>query len=573
MKPPHLYLFLTSIYTSRKRQHGGNGTKRAFLPPPAGVALVCLLVARLVSALFNIIHDCDEVYNYWEPLHYLMYGQGMQTWEYSAAFALRSWWYLLLHALAGWPVAAVVGSAHGKIVVFYAIKATLAIVSALTEWFLYCQVRKRYNEVISAAFLAFLCISSGLFVAASGLLPSSFTMYAMTTAAAALLMESTVIVVASAVIGVIWGWCVAGPAFLPYALWVLVSTPLPQSFGFLFMFAGVALAPLVVADRLFYGNWKASLWNFLVYNVAGGGQSSLYGVEDATFYIRNGLNQLQLVLPLSLMLPLLASGTRLFGHRSKKGVDGKLMVCISPLFVWLAAITALPHKEERFLYVVYPLACLSAAAALDILGHFIRSLVPGRTGAVLSHWGIRSALFLTAVLSLSRSMALVTYYSAPLNILSALPPNAGTPTAPVNVCIGAEWHRFPSAFFLPGPNYRLHFVKSGFSGLLPVPFDGTKGGSRAAPPHLNDLNAEEPDNYWESAKECHYMVTMGPEDGEAGGQWWDGARMGAARDWEVVSERRFVDGAASPMLSRALYIPWWSSQRNTWLRYVLLRKV
>ena len=41
-----------------------------------------IVVSRLLSALVNIIHDCDEVYNYWEPLHYLVHGSGMQTWEY-----------------------------------------------------------------------------------------------------------------------------------------------------------------------------------------------------------------------------------------------------------------------------------------------------------------------------------------------------------------------------------------------------------------------------------------------------------------------------------------------------------
>lgn len=45
-------------------------------------AFALLLAARLVSAIFNIVHDCDEVYNYWEPLHFLLYGYGMQTWEY-----------------------------------------------------------------------------------------------------------------------------------------------------------------------------------------------------------------------------------------------------------------------------------------------------------------------------------------------------------------------------------------------------------------------------------------------------------------------------------------------------------
>ena len=46
------------------------------------LAFVLLLCARLTSAFYNIITDCDETYNYWEPLHYLMYGFGMQTWEW-----------------------------------------------------------------------------------------------------------------------------------------------------------------------------------------------------------------------------------------------------------------------------------------------------------------------------------------------------------------------------------------------------------------------------------------------------------------------------------------------------------
>jgi hypothetical protein len=40
------------------------------------------LLIRLLGAAVNIVHDCDEVYNYWEPLHYLVHGSGMQTWEY-----------------------------------------------------------------------------------------------------------------------------------------------------------------------------------------------------------------------------------------------------------------------------------------------------------------------------------------------------------------------------------------------------------------------------------------------------------------------------------------------------------
>ena len=34
--------------------------------------------------------DCDEVFNYYEPLHFLLYGTGLQTWEYAPNFALRT---------------------------------------------------------------------------------------------------------------------------------------------------------------------------------------------------------------------------------------------------------------------------------------------------------------------------------------------------------------------------------------------------------------------------------------------------------------------------------------------------
>ncbi len=45
-------------------------------------AFCFLMVARYYSAIYNNIHDCDEVFNYWEPLHYLLYKSGFQTWEY-----------------------------------------------------------------------------------------------------------------------------------------------------------------------------------------------------------------------------------------------------------------------------------------------------------------------------------------------------------------------------------------------------------------------------------------------------------------------------------------------------------
>ena len=38
-----------------------------------------LLVCRMLSVALNNINDCDEVFNYWEPLHEVLYGYGFQV--------------------------------------------------------------------------------------------------------------------------------------------------------------------------------------------------------------------------------------------------------------------------------------------------------------------------------------------------------------------------------------------------------------------------------------------------------------------------------------------------------------
>lgn len=63
----------------RRRRSDGeeeDGGIRWFLP------FLALGLLRHMSASSNLIHDCDEVFNYWEPLHFLLYRSGFQTWEY-----------------------------------------------------------------------------------------------------------------------------------------------------------------------------------------------------------------------------------------------------------------------------------------------------------------------------------------------------------------------------------------------------------------------------------------------------------------------------------------------------------
>lgn len=177
------------------------------------------------------------------------------------------------------------------------------------------------------------------------------------------------------------------------------------------------------------------------------------------------------------------------------------------------------------------------------------------------------------------------------------------------VCIGDEWHRFPSSFFLPGPAYRLQFVQSGFDGLLPRPFaqadvsiatpcarfvlstrldpiapctrlltgcSGLQGGTRAAPRQLNDRNAEQPDNYWVSSERCDFFIgSMPPADSGAMHcsvfischSWINSARllrswqsckpaMMCNTGWTALKSEPFLDKDASPRLGRAFLLPW-----------------
>lgn len=58
--------------------------------------------------------------------------------------------------------------------------------------------------------LALLAPSAGMFVAASGLLPSSFAMCSLTAGAAAVLAGQPLRVVAAGAAGLVWGWPVSG---------------------------------------------------------------------------------------------------------------------------------------------------------------------------------------------------------------------------------------------------------------------------------------------------------------------------------------------------------------------------
>ena len=73
----------------------------------------------------------------------------------------------------------------------------------------------------------------------------------------------------------------------------------------------------------------------------------------------------------------------------------------------------------------------------------------------------------------------------------------------INVCMGKEWYRFPSNFFLPSNNWNVKFIKSEFKGQLPQPYlisipntlHNRAQATAVERSNFNDLNLEEVDRY------------------------------------------------------------------------------
>lgn len=74
-----------------------------------------------------------------------------------------------------------------------------------------------------------------------------------------------------------------------------------------------------------------------------------------------------------------------------------------------------------------------------------------------------------ALLCSARVASSIHNYSSPLDLYNHLYRNelGRKSQHEVNVCLGKEWYRFGSSFFIPSKKQHVQFIKSGFDGLLP----------------------------------------------------------------------------------------------------------
>jgi alpha-1,2-mannosyltransferase len=319
-----------------------------------------------------------------------------------------------------------------------------------------------------------------------------------------------------------------------------------------------------VTDSIVYGKYVLVPWNIVRYNVFSGSSRgpNLFGTSPWNFYILNLLLNFNVLLPLALVsLPALLTTYRIYGKVGLQPVRGQsssftlLSIRLAPFYVWLAILMAQEHKEERFMYPIYPLLCFNAAVTLYLMRGWLETAFikltksPYKVSPLLCPQFLltffkasKSSIFRTftssvitgsALLSLFRILALWKYYHAPMTVFyvfqaqelprllkeaNLLPPspemehNDQPPhidLSPIKrfdlrLCLGKEWHRFPGHYLVPD-GVKVDFIKSEFDGILPGHFQTNNSvgddrwwlleALRTQPEGLNDLNIEEASHY------------------------------------------------------------------------------
>lgn len=256
--------------------------------------------------------------------------------------------------------------------------------------------------------------------------------------------------------------------------------------------------------------------NIVLYNVfsSHGKGPDIFGTDPWHFYIRNLAINFNIWFPLALLsFPLLLLQSQ-FSRRDSRPSSQKSIITIrsfiliSPFYLWLAIFSLQPHKEERFMYPIYPLLCLNAAMSFHIIlsafGTIDASTLVGRIPAPIKLLVV-SIITLTSILfGLARIYGIHSAYMAPLHIYNALhthhPPNQSSPSQLVTVCFGKDWYRLPTSYLLPA-HTRPKFIKSHFTGLLPGEFKSPdaspswRPGTHTIPAGMNDANRQDPLKY------------------------------------------------------------------------------
>jgi alpha-1,2-mannosyltransferase len=509
-----------------------------------------------------------------------------------------------MHSLAIWvgmlPLKAF-GLGGSKVVEFYFLRVLLALVCAGCQTKFYSVIAKTVNPRVAIFFAMALVFSPGMYHAAPAYLPSTFAMYTSMLGFSAFMDWSRGMKTAQGVmwfgIGATLGWPFAGALVFPFIAEEVILASATGTFkdAFWRLSDGTlrSLAVLIVQtgiDSFFYRKFTCVPPNIVLYNVFSGGSKgpAIYGIEPWHFYLRNLFLNFNIwfllalaAFPLLLIQHILLQRIKLQKPVSKQTLL-RSIVFTTPFYLWLAIFTAQPHKEERFMYPAYPALALNAAISLHILlanfgstdpRHFVSKIPASLKLAIVA-----APLLLAFDVGMLRTIGTFTAYSAPLRVYQPLH-RPGVAHPGDTVCLGKEWYRFPSSFFLP-PGVRVKFIKSEFSGLLPGEFSeantgfGLFPGTWLVPAGMNDENQEDMGKYVD-IKYCTFLVDSRFDSVKATAL--EPSYIADTQHWEEMKCVSFLDTGRTQFLGRLLwvpdlpFVPQWA--RRWWGNYCLLRRI
>lgn len=165
--------------------------------------------------------------------------------------------------------------------------------------------------------------------------------------------------------------------------------------------------------------------------------SCFKGVESWTFYVKNLFLNFNFIFAIALLSPVICGLFNSFGaycmcsrkrktmfgkkrvkitemfHIAVGGLNYRLLQAIAPLWIWYLFFSYMPHKEERFLFVIYPFIALNASLTLtqirifQLLSHPRMSIFKK-----ILHWRWLKTIILTIfiVMCASRTIGQVFMY-------------------------------------------------------------------------------------------------------------------------------------------------------------------
>ncbi len=304
----------------------------------------------------------DEFYQSLEPAHRMVFGYGHLSWEWE--HGLRSYVYPLAFALLFLLLRLL--RMDGRFLVISCPRMFQSFLGALGDIHLYKLTKRLYGERVAIWTLASYWLSWFGFFCTPRTLANS-------TEAVVLLIglyyynwpdgylykverrrqknkrkEDRMYLLMACVSTLIRP--TASLLWIPLCLWHLKRVPNKSSF-LLEAVVSVGLPAMVVGiyvDRMCYGRWLFSLWNFAEFNVFSGG-SSHFGSHPWHWYASQGIPSVLTIHIIPVALGVIKSG--------KKAI---FWLCL--WYILFHSILA--HKEQRFLLPLVPLLCIFSGVFL-----------------------------------------------------------------------------------------------------------------------------------------------------------------------------------------------------------------